>query len=78
MVLHGERGGTRKETMMIGRLVRHFEQKHEEPLEELLANLRDTREQHPTRSTLELLELIHNRQHTSLDWDAGHPEDEVQ
>lgn len=29
---------------------------------------------HPTFTNEQLLELVHNRQHTSLDWDAGHEE----
>jgi hypothetical protein len=55
-------------------LTAHFVAHHEETEEDLEGLVEDARADHPGRDRLWLLDLIHNRQHTSLDWDAGHPE----
>lgn len=67
---------SKQEQLTVGRWVRHFLEKHEESLGSVASLMREAKQDHPTMTPPELMELIHNRQHTSLDWDAGHPEEE--
>lgn len=52
----------------------HLVDRHEETPESVADLLAETAMQHPGKPEEWLLDLIHNRQHTSLDWDAGHDE----
>jgi hypothetical protein len=62
------------------RLRRHLIDRHDETAEDiegLILEIRTEQRQHAGESDEFLLGLIHNRQHTSLDWDAGHDESEI-
>lgn len=57
--------------------VNHFLTYHDETSESLTSLLKEIADQHPGWEPLALMELAHNRQHTSLDWDAQHPEEDL-
>lgn len=67
----------RKYAVTVGRMVRHLKSWHEEDEDSLEGLIDEALKDHPGMKIGEVLELIHNRQHTSEDWDAGHAEDDL-
>jgi hypothetical protein len=65
-----------EEQLVKSDLWRHMIKHHEEDDLSLMELVMYAGADHPTRTNEWLLELVHNRQHTSLDWDAGHDEDD--
>lgn len=55
----------------------HMRAKHGETAESITGLVLNASADHPTWPLDKLMELVHNRQHTSEDWDAGHPEEEL-
>jgi hypothetical protein len=55
----------------------HMIDMHDESEDDMVGLILDAARDHPTMHLHELIELVHNRQHTSEDWDAGHPEEEL-
>lgn len=55
----------------------HMVDRHDETHESLYFLVFDVVDDHPDWTPRQIIELVHNRQHTSLDWDAGHHENDL-
>jgi len=53
-------------------MVEHLLEHHDESSRDLIDWLADDSENHPTRTVEWHLDHLHQVQHDSLDWDAGH------